>query len=290
MNKRLFILIALTAGFCACSNEDDKQLQEDPAPVRKISIEVTENPMIADGERASAATRGSVINASTLTGFKMNYESEEYTVSKSGDTWNTTPAYWPYGVGNDVRIIFYAYNAGTFNSDSKYISFTVDKEVTSQIDLLVATNTVSYNDANGKVSLEFDHVCAAVDFQLCISNTLRTNLGTDLSINSVTLVNVKNTGKYYYSTGWSDLAYSPVSPTPSYTLTTSGFSLGTALHTLDCGTLFLIPQTLGEGAGLSIDYTVNETRKNTFVSMQGYQLEAGIQYTANIKLGTSHIN
>lgn len=285
MNKRFFILIALAAGFCACSNDDDKLLQEEPAPVRKISIEVIENPMVSDGTKGSvASTRGSVISASTLSSFKMNYLSDVYTVTKSGDTWNTTPNTWP-DVNNNLRITFYAYNAGTFFSGDNYLSFTVDELVTSQKDMLVATDYVSYNDAQGKVSLAFDHACAAVDFQLCISNTLRTALGTDLSINSVTLVNIKNTGNYYYSTGWSGLDGSAY-----YTLTNSVFSLGTSLQTLGCGTLFLIPQTFGADSGLRINYTVSGNQKETFVSMAGYKLEAGKQYTANIKLGTAHIN
>ena len=283
MNKRLFILIALTAGFCACSNDDDKQLQEDPAPVRKISIEVTENPMVSNDTKGSVATtRGSVITTSTLTEFKMNYESDEYTVKKSNGTWNTV-APWP-DVNNDVSIIFYAYNAGTFYSGGKYLSFTVDELVTTQKDLLVATDTVSYNDAHGKVSLTFDHACAAVDFQIRISNTLRNALGTDLAINSIKLINVKNHGRYNYSTGWSDLSGSA-----SYTLTSSDFSLGTELQTLNCGTLFMIPQTLGDGVGLSIDYTINTIKYNTIVNLEG-EWEAGIQYTAKVKLGTNNIN
>ncbi len=290
MNKRFFILIALAAGFCACSNDDDKLLQEEPAPERKISIEVIENPMVSDGTKGSvASTRGSVISASTLSSFNMNYLSDVYTVSKSGDTWKTEPKTWP-DVNNNLRITFYAYSAGTFYSGDNHLSFTVDELVTSQKDLLVATDNVSYNDAQGKVSLAFDHACAAVDFQMCISNTLKTSLGTDnLSINSVRLEKINNAGKYYYSTGWSE-----VSGSANYTLTTSVFSLGTSLQTLGCGTLFLIPQTFGADTGLRINYTVSGTgsgsQKETFVSMAGYQLKAGNQYTANIKLGTAHIN
>ena len=286
MNKRFFILIALAAGFCACSNDDDKLLQEEPAPVRKISIEVIENPMVIDGTKGSlSATRGSVISASSLNSFKMNYESAEYSVSKSGDTWNTTPDSWPYGVDYDVPITFYAYNGGEYQYPGDYISFTIDENADKQKDLLVATDNVSYNYAQGKVTLAFDHACAAVDFQMCISKTLKTSLGTDLSINSVILEKIKNAGKYYYSTGWSAIGGSA-----DYTLTTSGFSLGTELYSLDCGTLFLIPQTFGADTGLRINYTVSGNQKETFVSMAGYELEAGKQYTANIKLGTAHIN
>ena len=286
MNKRFYILIALAAGFCACSNDDDKLLQEEPAPVRKISIEVIENPMVIDGTKGSlSATRGSVISTSSLNSFKMNYKSAEYSVSKSGDTWNTTPDSWPYDVDYDVPITFYAYNGGEYQYPGDYISFTIDENADKQKDLLVATDNVSYNYAKGKVTLAFNHACAAVDFQLCISNKLRTALGTDLSINSVTLVNIKNTGKYYYSTGWSGLDGSAY-----YTLTNSVFSLGTSLQTLGCGTLFLIPQTFGADTGLRINYTVSGNQKETFVSMAGYELKAGNQYTANIKLGTAHIN
>lgn len=293
MNKGLFILITLTACFCACSKDDSQQ--EDPAPVRKISIEVVENPMVMDGDRATSSTRGSAITTSTLTAFSMNYGEDVFSVSKSGDTWITDPPYWPED-DYEKKIVFYAYKAGSkdiFYDDNQYISFEVDELVSAQIDLLVATDTVSYNDAQGTVSLTFDHACAAVDFQLCISNTLWTNLGrNNLTINSVVLTNVMNKGKYYYSTGWDD-----VKGSASYTLTTSSsFGLGTELYPLNnndlnnIGSLFMIPQTLGAETGLRIQYTVGGIQKQTFISMSGHTWEPGVQYTEKIKLGTGQIN
>lgn len=272
MNKRFFILIALAAGFCACSNDDDKLLQEEPAPVRKITIEV------------NVATRGSVINTSSLNAFSMNYHATKYVLSKQNDAWTPNPISWPIEVENDTPIPFHAYNGGEYQYPGDYISFTIDENADKHKDLLVASKTVSYSANNGKVSLTFDHACAAVDIQICISSALRDELGTDLTVDGVTLVNVKNEGNYYFSTGWSDISGSAY-----YTLTTSGFSLGTELHSLDCGTLFLIPQTFGEGTGLRINYTVSGNKKDTFISMAGYKLEAGNQYTANIRLGKKDI-
>ena len=287
MNKRFFILIALAAGFCGCSNDDDKQLQEEPAPVRKISIEVIENPLVAnEGSGSAASTRGSVIYTSSLSAFSMNYQTTQYNIKydiiKNNNGWTPNPIDWP--VNDGTPITFRAYNGGTYIYQSDYLSFTLEESASNQIDLLVATKTVSYDDAKGKVSLTFDHACAAVDFQIRISNTLRNALETDLAINSIKLINVKNHGRYNYSTGWSDLSGSA-----SYTLlTSSDFSLGTELHTLDCGTLFMIPQTLGDGVGLSIDYTINKNKKNTIVYLGG-KWEAGIRYTAKVKLGTDNI-
>jgi hypothetical protein len=285
MNKKLFILIALTAGLCSCS-KDDSQLQEETAPVRKISIEVIENPLVAnEGSGSAASTRGSVIYTSSLSAFSMNYQTTQYNIIKSGNAWKPSPIDWPTSVvDNSTSITFRAYNGGTYIYPDDYISFTLEESAGNQIDLLVATNTVSYNDAHGKVSLTFDHACAAVDFQIRISNTLWNALGTYLTINSIKLINVKNHGKYHYSAGWSE-----TSGSASYTLTNSGFPLGTELHTLDCGTLFMIPQTLeGESVGLSIDYTINNNKKNTIVYLGG-KWEAGIRYTAKVKLGTDNI-
>ena len=290
MNKGYFILIALTAGFYACSKddnpvpEDDKPIKEEPAPVRKISVMVDETPMV-DGNKAAIATRGSIISTSTLSSFKMNYQSDVYTVSKteSGSTWNTEPDPWPTG-DDDERLVFHAYNAGEYQYPGDYLSFIVDENAGKQKDLLVATDTVSYNTNNGKVSLVFDHACAAVDFQIYLSNTLRNKLGEDLCINSVTLENVQDTGKYSYSEGWRDLRGSA-----SYTLTSGDFLVGTSIHTFDCGTLFMIPQTLCDTAGLNIQYTLNETTKNVFVTMNGTIWKAGTHHTAKFKLGTQQI-
>jgi hypothetical protein len=282
LNDETYHVININFNSCACSNDDnDTQLQAAPAPVRKISIEVIEDTMDTKG---IVDTRGSVINTSSLTAFSMNYHATKYVLSKNNNVWTPDPIEWPYEVADDTPIPFHAYNGGEYQYPGDYISFTIDENADKHKDLLVATDTVSYSANNGKVSLAFDHACAAVDLQICITTTLRNALGTDLTIDGVTLVNVKNHGNYYYSTGWSDISGSTY-----YTLTTSSFSLGTELQTFNCGTLFLIPQTFGEGTGLSIDYTVNGNQKNTFVSMKGYQLEAGNRYTPNIRLGTSYI-
>ena len=89
MNKSPLILIILTAGLCSCSTDDGK-LQDTPAPVRKITVEITENPLTAQGDKSAVNTRGSVIGTSSLSAYSMNYQDSKYSLTKNGASWVTT--------------------------------------------------------------------------------------------------------------------------------------------------------------------------------------------------------
>ena len=167
--KKIFFFTFLTAAFlAACSSDDQDEPRQEP---RLITVEVTENPLLdANGTPKQLPTRTAAATTSeTLSAFFMNYTAGyKYDCEKSGETWNTNPNTWPVS-GNDTKIDFYAYNAGTFNwiSDNPYLSFTMDASASNQTDLLVATHkAISFNDAKGKVSLVFNHACAAVKFNI----------------------------------------------------------------------------------------------------------------------------
>ena len=177
MNKKLiFYTVALTAGLLTACSSDDEQKQE--PPVRHISVEVNQRPMTSDdpaGAR-STDTRSAITTTETFSAFSMRgiYSNltSEYSVSKSNDTWTVTPNRWPedgYGIiaPNETKVPFYAFTDGTFYaSGTPYISFTIAENASTQHDLLVATNTVSFNDHQGKVPLTFDHACAALAFNV----------------------------------------------------------------------------------------------------------------------------
>ena len=278
--------MTLLAAACltACSSGDEPVKTEAP---RLMTVEVTERPMDDDGAAESATSRAAAVTTTaSLSSFSMNYQSEKYIFTK-GSTWNT-PA-WP-GVGSDVKIDFYAYTHGTFNynSGNPYVTFTVENEPSNQQDLLVAERKqISYNDESGKVSLTFDHACAAVLFKVQITNTLREQLGHDLTVNSIVLKNVNNAGDYYYgSKSWSDL-----SGDASYTLTNSEITVGTTEQGLSSKYLFMIPQTRTAngitGTYLEINYTNSESKQATIPLNIDWQ--SGKCYTTTIKLGTNLI-
>ena len=283
----------------ACGDNDDAvpiPIEPTPTP-RLLTVEVSENPM-QDNE-ASARVMNRTTAATTtasLSSFTMNYEGNKYEFTKTGDIWSTFD--WPYGVNENTKIDFYAYNAGSFqwNSGTPYVSFTMDEDAFSQKDLLVATHKqISYNDAKGKVSLTFDHACAAVQFQICQTKKV-TDEGKNFIINSIVLKNVRKNGDYYYDSGWtlgSDRTNYTLTNTLKKTLTSTlekTSILTTDYQPLPCKWLFLIPQSQ-DGIQLEIKYTVDEGAEKTKILNVGTDCwEQGKQYTVNIRVGSSFLS
>lgn len=298
MNKKLiFYTVALTAGLLTACSSDDEQKQE--PPVRHISVEVSQRPMTSDNgaEARSLTTRSAITTTETFSAFSMcgvyDGSKSEYMVSKSDNKWTVSPDTWPSGAADDVSIPFYAFTAGGFVKDATpYISFTMAENASTQHDLLVATNTVAYNDHQGKVPLTFDHACAALAFNVKITNTLKTDKlsNSSLTINSIVLRNVNNTGRYYFG---GTPAWQNVSGSSYYTLNSGNMTVDTDYVPLSSNYLFVIPQKRDAngitGTYLDITYTISgQEAKNTTIPL-AVSWEAGKQYTIDIKLGTTLI-
>lgn len=273
----------------ACGDNDDAvpiPIEPTPSP-RLLTVEVSENPMQDNEASARVMNRtAAATTTASLSSFTMNYTDAWYNnFTKTGGTWST--ADWPYGVNENTKIDFYAYNAGSFqwNSGTPYVSFTMDEDAFSQKDLLVATHKqISYNDTKGVVSLTFDHACAAVQFQICQTKTV-TEQKHSFTINSVVLKNVCKNGDYYYDSGWT-----LGSNLTDLTLTNSTITLTTAYQLLPCQWLFLIPQSQ-DGIQLEIKYTVDEGAEKTKILNVGTDSwEQGKQYTVNIRVGSSFLS
>lgn len=264
-------------GLMACSSDDKNDVKEEP---RLMIVDV------------QGITRGDApTTTATLNSFSMNYEDNKYNFTKNG-TWSTNT--WPSVGGNDQKIDFYAYTGGTFNynSGNPYVSFTVEETVASQHDLLVAEHKqISFNDASGHVSLLFDHACAAVLFTVQITNTLRTQLGGDLTVKSIVLKKVIKTGNYYYNTGaWT---INDVNENyAEYTVTNGAITVTTTPQEVAQGYLYMIPQTHEangtEGTYLEINYTKGNVDKQATIPL-AIDWKAGESYPINIKLGTTII-
>ena len=301
MNKKLiFYTVALTAGLLTACSSDDEQKQE--PPVRHISVEVSERPMAEEGtaEGRSLTTRAAITTTETLGDFTMKgvYDGvgspKNYSVEKSTGTgqWTVKPDSWPSELDNNTKVQFYAYTNGAFGSSNgtPFIDFTVAENASTQHDLLVAKNSVAYSDHDGKVPLTFDHACAALAFNVFMSNTLSTNLaGKTLTVSSIILRNVSNTGKYYFeSSSWSD-----VSGSAYYTLNNSSMVITTTPLALSSNHLFMIPQERAangtDGTYLEISYTFSGQEGSTAIIPLTVNWEKSTQYTINIKLGTTLI-
>ena len=313
----LFYLVATAfalVGATACSSGDDGDEPANPTPTdpteRKLVIGASANPWLEENGNARE-TRGQVITTETLNGFSMHWNQDEssyadYTVKRGSDgKWIPTPTNndsqvggeWP-SVGNSAPISFYAHTARTFNYNynggNRYISFSIEEASANQSDLLLSKITnVTYSGTGGVIWFTFDHACAAVEFNIQITNKLRTQLGTDLTVNSVVLKNIANTGDCHYSTSSGNHIgrWENVSGNANYTLTQAdAMEVGTTPIPLPCNTLFIIPQTLGSESKLEITYTfTGKTKSTTEISLKDTEWKAGHLYPINIVLGTTLI-
>ncbi len=297
MYKTLFLSLLTATLLVACSSDDaeEPQLLEEP---RLLTVEVMENTLIdTNGAPMQAPTRtAAAITTGTLTEFYMNYQKNAYTFTKTDGTWNTTYS-WPT-LNPEDGLDFYAYNykdeeeGDRFywnNDNDPYISYVMsDNDAFNQTDLLVAKHEdISYNDAGGKVSLTFDHACAAVKFNISKTSGVGNK---QIDVTSVQLSGVKNKGEYHYNNTPNTPHWEYLSGSASYKLTTAkNITLTTEKTALPCGYLFLIPQTK-VGLTLTVEYTVEgvEGTQSHDFELTG-TWEAGIEYVVNINMGTSII-
>lgn len=291
---RLFPLPLLAAPlfFASCSSDDSMTpIDEVKTPQRPISVEVSETPF-GNTTEARQLTRAAITDLTSFNAFTMTANKDDHlSVEKKNGKWEVD-GFWP-AVDDTTSVNFYAYSNGAYNDNSgtPYISFSMDENASTQHDLLVATNTVSRNSHQGKVPLTFDHACAAVAFNVQITNTLKTNKlsnGT-LTVNSIVLRNVSNSGNYYFGTStWGD-----VSGSAYYTLTSGNITVDTEAKALSSNYLFVIPQSSEAngttGTYLDVTYTISGQTKTSAPIRLSVNWEAGKQYTINIKLGTTLI-
>lgn len=270
---------------CSCSSDDNEQ-----ATRRPLIVEVTENAIVPEGGAASPSYNPQQLKAAAPTTtaslriFYMNYERDQYNVEKGGDNWGSLT--WPKSVSDNTKIDFYAYSDGTFyyNDGNTYVNFTVDENVAAQKDLLVATHKqIAFSDTDGKVSLTFDHACAAVQFYIAKTTAVADK---SITVTSIVLQNVKNQGDYYYNTDthWANLT----SANSYYTLTNGDIPLTTSYQQLPCNYLYMIPQAKS-GMTLEISYAIDGVAKTKTLSLGTDEWQAGTEYRINIKVGTSFI-
>lgn len=290
MKQTHLIALLFAASLMACSSDDESAGTKEEK--RLIYVDVSENPLTDPSAAAKERMTTRIANpttTATLASFSMNYlQSFQYNFKKTGNSWSTNS--WPTSAEYDDKIDFYAYTGGSFqyNNGDPYVNFTIDEDAFKQHDLLVAEHKqIAWNDADGHVSLLFDHACTALTFKVVLTNTLRNNLGHDLTVTSIVLKNVRNTGSYYYNNKnhWAN-----VNGSANYTLTNSDITVTTTAQELPCGYLFMIPQTRDadgtNGTYLEINYTTSD--QPAYIPMD-INWETGVIEPIEIRLGTSTI-
>ena len=246
-----------------------------------LTVEVSERPMQTEGGAVQAPRRaGDATTTETLNTFRMctnvsgSVWSEELT--KTAGKWSTQ---WPSS--SEEKYKFYAYNVGSenefvWNGGDPYVSFTMEEEVANQKDFLVAktAEAKSYSETGGKVSLTFDHACAAVQFYVYKEES------ATYVVKEIKLLNVNKQGDYHFNSNtWSD-----ISTPANFTLTTGEIRPSGTKQLLPKGWLYVIPQSK-DALKLQVKYTKDGgTEKTMPIDLSG-SWAAGNQYTVNIKIG-----
>lgn len=307
MNKTKLIFVLLTSlALGACSNSDDDELTSQQPKSYPMTIEVTENPMVQDGE-GGGTTRAAITTNSSLDKFYMSYvygseaSSDPITATKGSEgKWSSTGS-WP---DTSDEVTWYAYTDGTFNQTEDanklpYINFTVEEAAASQHDLLVATASGTYSGTGGKLSFTFDHACSALRFYVKKSTNINDKT---LTVSSIVLKNVIKDGKYYYGTQ----SWTLGTTSTDYTLLSSSQTLASDSYVLlngseDDSYLFLIPQTLTAWdhvtaiasattqSYLEVTCSINGGASQTAYVPFGTTLVGGKKYDVKINIGKNSL-
>ena len=157
------------------------------------------------------------------------------------------------------------------------ISFSPDTDVKKQVDLVASMSEVSVADNIGeRIALGFEHVLTGIRFRA----------GFDCTVNWIRIDGVNTKADYLIGTGWTNLSESG-----SYRIEyNKAFNAGDNI-TGTGETLMLIPQSLGDGAKVVMNYTVGSQTKELSSSLAGITWEQGkmITYTLYDKATSGNV-
>ena len=207
-----------------------------------------------------------------------NLSNAEFTFSGNALTGESEK--WSKVSKDKLRVYAYAprissMNTGTFTG-VQTIPYSVNTDVTRQVDIIAAQKEVTVTDSKGKsIPLTFDHILTAIRFRA----------GFECTVKSVTINGIYGDGTYTIGSGWSATG----SANASYTIAfSSGKAVKTAeMITTDSQTLMLIPQTMTSGAEVSMTYVKDGVEKTLTASLDGRKWESGKMITYTLyELGT----
>lgn len=247
MKKKFFFMAAAAIALTSCSNEDVVEVNNGNA----IDFRAT---MGAETNSRGVETNNGNLDKFLVTAVLQNDESanelyfHDVLFSKDAGATNFTSEntyYWP---GNGKTVKFYAYsyignlatledadNNVTINATNQKIAFTPATTTTTQLDLVTATAEGSKVTV-GAVALNFDHALSQIQVK-----ALNGNPNYKYEVTGVKIANVKPSGVYDFTTGWTASGVAT-----SYETTVDAVELGAtaAPITTTPTAAMLIPQQL----------------------------------------------
>lgn len=341
--KRIYLIGALLGAICAttsCSSDEDFKNQVDESNAIQFGTYVGRNSKLLSTKAIenldSLKKQGFGVFAfytgqddwnSYLGGGRgdtPNYMNNQKVEWKDG-AWTYSPLkYWPNNTGDKVSFFAYApYDASKAwkTNFSGYITFTVDNDVTKQIDLLCcrAVANQTKQSTTGKVTFNFQHALARIGFtaayaadETAVGNN-KLDANTTITIKEVVLRKVGTTtdeGAFYTNGDLSmvnnDWNSSRSQGLQAFTLSTPNFKsyeLSSTVNKIDLlnkedSYIMIIPQNTE--FEVYIEYTVTTTDssltggKSEIVNkittpVSAIKFEANKSYTLNLVLGMTSV-
>jgi len=209
------------------------------------------------------------------------------TATNTMNGWATSNAHlWPEDVSKTMQFFAYAPQqsdngislSAVTTAGTPYIDFTVDNDISSQTDLMVATSG-PMNKRNQKVDLPFRHALTCVRF------AVGSNISPSGTIKEIRLKNIAKEGRYHFDGNWTDFS----SPEGNYTITginTSTSSTGTVVTGtggVAGSTLLMIPQQFtSDDQKVEVDIATGSGTQTISAILNGTQWQPGTTVTYNI--------
>ena len=262
MKKKLFIFAVAGLALTSCSSDETVASQ-----ATSEANEISFRPLMTGVTRAADQTASTLESYGFYVSARTSPDAEFFTdvpfttfTDGTPKTWTSAKKYyWP---GDNSTLTFYAYapqatgdgHNAQITAHSSYKSFSVTPSTTiaDQVDLIFAEASANKSSGASGVQLNFRHSGSKIIFKLK-NNQSTSNL--KITVNSVTIGNVKNSGVFTYTgqtssklkqADWDVSAAS--SATPYTTTVSSETATQTAINT-DAGQvvgteMILIPQVL----------------------------------------------
>ena len=328
MYKKFFMGIAAVAALTlvSCSSDDLNSLSDNSSKNEAISFDgyLGRSAVAVNGTRGSVLDKLALQNSTEGFGVFGNYKEDDgqefgsglfnnQKVTYKASAWTYTPLkFWP--TQGHIDFLAYApYDANTVLTDSKSkISFTVEKEIANQKDLLWANADNQTKDnissTGKKVKFHFYHALSRLGYTVKLygNGDYSSNEAT-FTVNKITLAGSSDgTSKNaFYKNGTIDLSKSNEGPNlwdtsssvknddkQNFDLVSSDQSLGKGGINSGKNYLFVIPQDFSgtDELYVYVKYTINYTDgtpsvTNTVYKKLATNFKQGKAYMLNLTLG-----
>ena len=160
-------------------------------------------------------------------------------------------------------------------------AFTVENDVTSQVDFMYTTLVTNMNKGSGSVNLNFKHALTRLKFQTKLKSNVPAGADLSVTLNSITLKGINNAASFDFKTKtWEaptgNATHYDILSSGNVAITSTAVNLWDNDTDINTNTPLMIPKTLTTDLQLVVSYTqAGVTVEKTLT------LEGSTAWTAN---------